>query len=206
MNDSKKKPTGASDFKASCLEKMFVQKGEKQPRLRLAGFEGDWIRVQLKDCFVTCNIKPYIAPASTCGRFPVVQQGDNPIAGYFDDIEIKPFYGYKDVIILGDHTLSLYKPQSPFFVATDGIRILKAVSLDQYFLYSFLSRYKPTPNGYKRYLSILGESQGFIPPTTAEQRAIGKFFEDLDKMVELQEKKVEKLRHVKAGCLERMFV
>ena len=205
MNGRKQKALEASGFKASCLEKMFVQKGERRPRLRLAGFGGDWIKVQLKDCFATCNIKPYIASAGTFGRFPVVQQGDNPIAGYFDDIAIKPFYGYEDVVVLGDHTLSLYKPQSPFFVATDGIRILKAVSLDGYFLYSLLNRYKPTPNGYKRYLSILGESQGFIPPTAAEQRAIGKFFEDLDKMVELQEKKVEKLRHIKAGCLERMF-
>jgi len=55
------------------------------------------------------------------------------------------------------------------------------------------------------YARDIEDTKILVPPTVAEQEAIGKFFEDLDKVIELQAKKVEKLQHIKAGCLERMF-
>ena len=59
------------------------------------------------------------------GEYEVVQQGDKPIASYADGL---PFEDYKDIVLFGDHTLSLYKPKSAFFVATDGVKVLSLVS------------------------------------------------------------------------------
>lgn len=183
---------------------MFAQNGETRPRLRLAGFDGDWIKVRLKDCFFTYAFKEYLALPKQNGRYPVIQQGDKPIAGYSDDN--KPFENYKEVVVLGDHTLSLYKPDAPFFVATDGVRILRAHSLNRDFFFCFLRMYRPISQGYKRHFPLLVEQEGFIPPTDAEQAALGRFFADFDKIIALQAKKGEKLRQITAGCLERMFV
>ena len=52
---------------------------------------------------------------------------------------------------------------------------------------------------------IFSKIKCVIPPSIVEQEAISSFFEDLDKLIELQAKKLEKLRNIKAGCLERMF-
>lgn len=186
------------------LDKMFVKERQLRPVLRLPGFNGNWIKVDLKDCFSTCGYKAHLALAEKDGRYPVIQQGDNPVAGYSNANQ--PFMDFENVVVFGDHTLSLYKPECPFFVATDGVRILKVTSLNRDFFYCFLSTYKPVQQGYKRHFSILIEQEGYIPPTRAEQEAIGRFFEDLDKAIDLQKKKVEKLRQIKAGCLERMFI
>ena len=53
------------------------------------------------------------------GNNPVIQQGDIPIVGFSDN---KPFNNFSNVILFGDHTLSLFKPETPFLLATDGIK------------------------------------------------------------------------------------
>ena len=48
----------------------------------------------------------------------------------------------KEITLFGDHTLSLYKPIGPFFVATDGVKILSADGFDGQYLFATLERYK----------------------------------------------------------------
>ena len=43
-------------------------------------------------------------------------------------------------------------------------------------------------------------------PIFNEQRKIGKYFENLDRLITLQGRKIEKLRNLKKACLEKMFV
>lgn len=44
------------------------------------------------------------------------------------------------------------------------------------------------------------------PPSLPEQRKIAAFFRNLDRLIGAAEKKVAKLRQVKASLLERIFV
>ena len=54
--------------------------------------------------------------------------------------------------------------------------------------------------------SSFDECTFLAPPTQSEQRRIGSFFRELDKLIESVEKKVAKLRQVKSALLEEMFV
>ena len=42
-------------------------------------------------------------------------------------------------------------------------------------------------------------------PETAEQKKIGSFFEELDKVITLHQCKLEKLKNIKKSMLEKMF-
>lgn len=46
----------------------------------------------------------------------------------------------------------------------------------------------------------------YIPKDIAEQEKIASFFTSLDKQISLQEKRLEKLKQIKAACLDKMFV
>src|SRR5574337_934856 len=102
---------------------MFPKNGAKVPELRFAGFADDWEERKFKDILKTHSFRSYLADGSDDGKYEVIQQGNNPIVGYSDG---EPFTDYKDITLFGDHTVSLYNPQSPFFIATDGVKILSA--------------------------------------------------------------------------------
>ena len=46
----------------------------------------------------------------------------------------------------------------------------------------------------------------FRVPTVDEQRQLGAFFENLDALITLHQRKLEKLQNIKKSCLEKMFV
>ena len=45
-----------------------------------------------------------------------------------------------------------------------------------------------------------------IGPTKPEQQKIGAFFSNLDNLITLHQRKLEKLKNIKKACLEKMFV
>ena len=44
------------------------------------------------------------------------------------------------------------------------------------------------------------------PNNIAEQRAIASYFTNLDRQITLQSQRLEKLKQIKAACLDKMFV
>lgn len=130
-----------------------IKETEKAPAIRFRGFTDDWEQRKLGEITKANSSKQYIAEGTLDGTYEVIQQGDTPVVGYADG---KPFEDYEDVSLFGDHTLSLYKPKSPFFVASDGIKILSpSISINGLFYYYLLMRYKPHSEGYKRHYTIL---------------------------------------------------
>jgi len=45
----------------------------------------------------------------------------------------------------------------------------------------------------------------FFPPEKSEQKKIGDFFQSLDSLITLHQRKLEKLKKIKKSCLEKMF-
>jgi len=45
-----------------------------------------------------------------------------------------------------------------------------------------------------------------MPTTMEEQVTIGSFFRNLDSIITLHQRKLEKLKNIKKACLEKMFV
>ena len=189
--------------KKGFLQKMFPKNGEKVPELRFAGFADDWEERKFKDILKTHSFRSYLAGVSENGEYEVIQQGDKPIVGYSDG---EPFTDYKDVTLFGDHTVSLYKPKSPFFVATDGVKILSADNFEGNYLYTTLERYKPEPQGYKRHFTILKNQDVWFTENMEEQQKIGSFFKQLDETIALHQRKLDLLKEQKKGFLQKMFV
>ena len=189
--------------KKGFLQKMFPKNGAKVPELRFAGFADDWEERKFKDILKTHSFRSYLAGVSENGEYEVIQQGDKPIVGYSDG---EPFTDYKDITLFGDHTVSLYKPKSPFFVATDGVKILSADNFDGDYLYTTLERYKPEPQGYKRHFTILKNQDVWFTENMEEQQKIGSFFKQLDDTIALHQRKLDLLKEQKKGFLQKMFV
>ncbi|WP_125584162.1 restriction endonuclease subunit S [Levilactobacillus cerevisiae] len=189
--------------KKGYLQKMFPKNGAKVPELRFAGFADDWEQRKFKDILKTHSFRSYLAGVSENGEYEVIQQGDKPIVGYSDG---EPFTDYKDVTLFGDHTVSLYKPKSPFFVATDGVKILSADNFEGDYLYTTLERYKPEPQGYKRHFTILKNQDVWFTENMEEQQKIGSFFKQLDNTITLHQRKLDLLKEQKKGFLQKMFV
>jgi type I restriction enzyme S subunit len=189
--------------KKSMLEKMFPKEGATVPEIRFAGFSGDWEKDEFSNIITVHPFKPYLAEPHIGGKIEVIQQGNDPIAGYANG---KPFEDYKNVTLFGDHTVSLYKARNPFFVASDGLKILSSKKTSPNFFYHMLDRFKPIPEGYKRHFMILLERECYYPKEKTEQNLISSYLNSLDSLISLQQRKLEKLKNIKKSLLEKMFV
>lgn len=192
------------NLKKSYLAELFPAEGERVPKRRFPGFEGEWEEKRIGEILETLPYKQFMKEPDSSGDFEVIQQGYDPIIGFANG---SPCNDFEDVVIFGDHTLSLYKPQKPFFVATDGVRILKGKnSMNGYYLYVLLERFKPKSEGYKRYYGILTDVEVSITNNIAEQEKIALLFQQIDKTITLQQQKLAKLKDLKKAYLNELFV
>ena len=175
----------------------------KQPSYRFAGYTEAWEQRKLGDILQTLSFKQFLKEPEQDGRYEIIQQGNEPIIGYANGA---PCNDYENTVIFGDHTLSLYKPKSPFFVATDGVRIVKGKNnFNGFYLMAMLEKYKPQNEGYKRYYSILADQECYLTDNTNEQRIIGQYFAQLDNLITLQQRKLEMLKEQKKTYLKLLF-
>ncbi|RXA61115.1 restriction endonuclease subunit S [Enterococcus casseliflavus] len=191
------------ETKKGFLQKMFPKNGAKVPEVRFPGFTGDWEDREFSEIVKTTGYKAYLSEAFEVGEYPVIQQGDKPILGYSDK---KPFENFEDVVLFGDHTLSLYKPETPFLVATDGLKIITVPNFSGSFLLSLLEKYVPESQGYKRHFTILKKEQVAFPTDVKERVLIGEFFTQIDRTITLHERELDLLKETKKGFLQKMFV
>ena len=165
-------------------------------------YPSDWKELSFNKTINSVPFNIYLKQPRISGECIVVQQGDSPIAGYANG---SPYRDYKKAILFGDHTLSLYKPITPFFVATDGIRILSCKeNVERDYLYYFLKKYKPESEGYKRHFSILLRMDVYLPPLT-EQQAIASVLSDFDKHIDNLTELIQKKKAIRDGALEDLI-
>ena len=174
----------------------------KAPKLRFPEFTDDWDKCELGEILKTHSFRKYLSIPQTYGDIEIIQQGDKPILGYSDG---KPFTEYADIILFGDHTVSLYKPTKPFFIATDGVKILSADGFDGQYLFATLERYNPESQGYKRHFTILKNKGIWFTKNKNEQFKIGSFFKEIDQLITLNQNKISHIKDLKAGLLQKMF-
>ena len=179
-----------------------MEKDKLEPKLRFPGFTEPWEQREFEDIVKVKGFKNFVAEPGSFGKFPVIQQGDNPLAGWSDN---EPIADANKYVLFGDHTLSLYKPNSPFLVTSDGIKIFFANGLDRDFFYYLLQRYKPNSEVYKRHYSILKKTSCYLPKNLLEQKQIGVFFDAIDLVITLHQRKEEELQKLKKGLLQKMF-
>ncbi|MBQ7288183.1 MAG: restriction endonuclease subunit S [Clostridia bacterium] len=115
------------------------------------------------------------------GKYPIIDQGQNHIAGYTDETD--GLFSNVPAIIFGDHTRIIKYVDAPFFVGADGVKILKAKDekANYKFLYYALSFAKIPNTGYNRHFKWLKEID---IPTYSEQEE-KKIVSELDKICDL---------------------
>ena len=84
--------------------------------------------------------------------------------------------------------------------------------LDSYFIFSRteeLKRYGELVGAGSTFVEVSGKQMAvmelMMPPTMREQQTIGGFFQQLDQLITLHQRKFEKLTNVKKSMLEKMF-
>lgn len=219
------------NIKKACLEKMFPKEGELVPEIRFVGFEGNWERTTLNN-FLETKVEKNENDKynkydifSVSGEYGVVNQIEFQ-GKSFAGASLK---GYK-VTHLGQviYTKSPLKAQ-PYGIiktnnATDGIvSTLYAVyepkgevdtSFIQYYfeLDGRLNNYlRPLVNkGAKNTLLISDDDalKGYVtfPKDVTEQKEITKYFLCLDNFIYNAVKKLDKLKQIRKGLLEKMFI
>ncbi|HOC78689.1 MAG TPA: restriction endonuclease subunit S, partial [Methanofastidiosum sp.] len=99
------------------------------------------------------------------GRYPVIDQGQDLIAGYWDN-EKDVYKKNLPVIIFGDHTRIIKYIDFPFVTGADGTKILvpnTSVVFPRFFYYSLLNLKIPS-RGYNRHYSLLRDFKIPLPP------------------------------------------
>lgn len=116
------------------------------------------------------------------GSFPVIDQGQDYIAGYFNDpskvIDDGP------VIVFGDHTKSIKYVDFPFVPGADGTKVLQPNSelfIPKLFYY-FLHCIKFPDKGYARHFQHLEKETINIPPISEQQKIVAKIEELLSEL------------------------
>ena len=77
--------------------------------------------------------------------------------------------------------------------------------MEGYYLLALLKKNKPQSEGYKRYYSILADTEVFFTDNHLEQLKIGYYFKNFDTLITLYQRKHDKLVNIKKAMLEKMF-
>ena len=202
----------------SMLEKMFPKNGSSVPEIRFKGFTDDWEQRKFNDIATRESAVRKSSP--DC---PSIEYEDVVAeAGILNkDIRLKD--SEKNGIIF-DGSQVLYGKLRPYLhnwhnpdfegVAVGDWWVLKPIHVDKSFLYRLIQTQKfddiaNQSSGSKMPRAdwnLVSNSEFSIPPLIDEQVRIGTYFIDLDNLITLHQRKVEKLKILKKSMLEKMFV
>lgn len=105
------------------------------------------------------------------GKFPIIDQSVNEIAGYSDSEE--NLYENLPCIIFGDHTEIFKYVTEKFFLGSDGVKILIPANRNEFneiFLFHMLkTEYKPI-GGYSRHFRNLNDTKFYLPPKELQEQ------------------------------------
>jgi type I restriction enzyme S subunit len=211
-------------LKKAMLEKMFPKNGSKAPEIRFTGFSDDWEECQLSeivDVYDGTHQTPNYTDSGI--MFLSVENVKTLTSQKFiskEDFqkEFKIFPQRGDVLMtrIGDiGTANIVDTDSPiaYYVT---LALLKNKGLDSYFLKESIHSNSVKKELWHRTLHIAfpkkinkNEIEKVLiryPVVKREQEKIGAFFKDLDNLINLHQRKYDKLIQLKKAMLEKMFV
>lgn len=192
-------------LKQSMLVKMFPQDGASVPEIRFEGFTGDWDKKKIED--VAPLQRGFDLPNSQmrAGKVPVV--GSNGIFAFHDEAPVKGpgvMTGRSGTIGKIHFVEEDYWPHNTALWVT-SFRGNKPEFI--FYLYQSLKVEKFASGSGVPTLNRNDVHSSFTyVPSFSEQAAIGSYFRQLDKLIELEEAKLAKLTQLKTAFLAKMFV
>ena len=230
IQSTTKKIESLKQVKAASLQSMFPQEGETTPRVRFKGFEGEWDTPSISEVF---ELRNGYTPSKTVeafwegGTIPWFRMEDirenggilNDAIQHITPLGIKGngLFEKNSIILSTTATIGVHAMLIADSLANQrftNISIRKSLkhTFDPMFVYySFFGidewSKKNTNSGGLLSVNIpLLLKQPYLTPSINEQRAIASYFTTLDRQITLQSKRLEKLKQIKAACLDNMFV
>lgn len=211
------------NIKKSMLDKMFPQNGVSVPEIRFKGFTDPWEQRKLKELYFqlterNADLLPYqktLSVATMSFKTDGNGAADTSLANYkrlrtgdiaFEGHTSKEFrYGRFVLNDVGDGIMS------PRFSALRPLHEMPINFWKYYIHYEPIMRkvlVNSTKAGTMMNELVINEflQESILVPSVAEQQAIGRFFKQLDTLITLHQRKLEKLQNIKKSCLEKMFV
>ena len=209
-------------IKAASLLNMFPQKGETVPRVRFKGFQGEWVRQRLGDISASFSGGTPAVSVSDYygGNIPFIRSGEiheNRTQLYITQAGLNN--SSAKIVEKGTILYALYGATS----GDVGISKLRGAinqailaieptkDIDNFFLAGFLQSYKNRiinellQGGQGNLSGSLVKKILLAIPSLSEQRAIASYFTALDAQITLHRERLEKLKQIKAACLEKVF-
>ncbi len=169
----------------------------------------DWKTCAVSDSFINNKVgRKNQIPAkdiAQVGRFPVVDQGQEFIAGYCDD-ENKVIDFDLPLIIFGDHTRCFKFVDFPFVLGADGTKVLlpnKKLFDPRFYFFALLALELPS-RGYNRHFKILKERSLPLPPLS-EQKKIAHILSTVQWAIEAQERIIQTTTELKKALMHKLF-
>ncbi len=188
------------EFKKFLMQQIFTQK------LRF-NFTDDWNYMNFSEIFKSVSTKKYQIKSADIldkGDFEVIDQGQDEIAGYFNDKT--KLCQELPIIIYGDHTTFVKFRDKPFFVGADGVKLLiPKFNANPKYLFYALEHFNIKPEGYKRHFSIIKKIKLPIP-TLEEQNEISEIFTYIDIKLKYTKIQLQETEEFKKGLLQQMFI
>jgi len=215
------------NVKKACLEKMFPKNGSNVPEIRFKGFTEAWEQRKLSE------IADIIGGGTPSTSNPEYWDGD---IDWYAPAEMEgqryAVGSVKKITELGLQKSSaqiLPAGRTVLFTSRAGIgkmailqcsaatnqgfqSIVIKDNTNPYFIYSMGSEIKKKAEGIasgSTFLEISGKMLGNLEiamPSSQEQDKIACYFEKMDDLITLHQRKLEKLKNLKKACLEKMFV
>ena len=196
-------------IKAASLLNMFPQKGEMVPRVRFKGFQGEWKEIKLGEIF-SVEIGEFVIKTKQKNNAPYpVYNGGVSNTGFYDCYNQE---GPKIIVSARGANAGYVNYCTTDFWAGNSCYSIGAKNNDELkFFFYFLKRFQEIymKNQYSASIPSISKQQilrtNLIYPSLPEQRAIASYFTALDAQITLQRERLEKLKQIKAACLEKMF-
>ena len=209
-------------LKATMLSKMFPKAGQTVPEIRLDGFEGEWEEKKLGSLgSVAMNKRIFKDETSDYGDIPFYKIGT--FGGTADSFitkekfkEYKEKYPYPeigDILISASGSIGrtvVYNGEDAYYQDSNIVWLKHDQQLDNSYLKQYYGIIKWSGiegTTIKRlYNKNILETNIFLPPSVAEQQAIGTYFSNLDNLIAAHQEKISQLETLKKKLLQDMFI
>jgi len=212
-------------IKKAMLEKMFPHDGASVPEVRFNGFAGEWTLKKMDDV-----VSPYLDPVPTphdgYWRLGIRSHAKGVFHDYVkpgmeletakmhrvaaNNFIVNITFGWEHAVAITSEEDAgmLVSHRFPQFSFNQDMvpEFFNYVIADEKFR-RHLELASPGGAGRNRVLNIpqMLEYKMYVPSRPEQERIAG-FFLELDSLISLQQQRLEKLKNIKAACLEGMFV
>lgn len=202
------------NVKKSMLEKMFPRDGKIVPDIRFSGFTEDWEQRMVSQLFKVT--RGYVLAATQTETektdekpYPVYssQTKDKGLMGYYKD------YLYEDAITWTTDGANAgtvnYRAGKFYCTNVCGVLLSNEVKANQMIaeaLNNIAKRYVSYVGNPKLMNNVMADIVIQMPIQVEEREQLSLFFTNIDNLITLHQRKLEKLKNIKKSCLEKMFI